>query len=487
MEKKLGKLLKEIPYLEVRGSRRRTIGGISHDSRSVEPGDAFVAIPGLRANGHDFIPEALENGARAIFGERNYSELEGRPSSYIQVEDSRKTIARISHHFFEEPTEQLYVVGITGTNGKTTTAHLTKLVLGDAETETVSTLTGTDLSQPKDPVTTPEAPEIHRRARTALKEGKSNLVLEVSSHGLSLKRVDSVDFDCAVFTNISRDHLDYHGSMEAYGEEKLKLFHFLSDRGTAVVNSDQNFSSRIIKETSGDVVTYGLHGDPDVVAEEVEKSTAGVRFGLRSPWGSAPVKLNYLGQYNVYNALAAASVGFVRGRGPSDIAAGLGGAEPLTGRMDKIRLNNGSVVYVDFAHNPDALKRSLSELEEHYESVLLVFGCGGESDRGKRPKMGKIAVEYSDKAFITDDNPKRENRMEILREIEAGVQTEGVYTVIPERKDAIETAFDELTPGSCLLIAGKGHERHQVVGKKWIEYNDRDFVEKLARRKSLLQ
>ncbi|MFB6215161.1 MAG: Mur ligase family protein, partial [Candidatus Bipolaricaulia bacterium] len=315
--------------------------------------------------------------------------------------------------------------------------------------------------------------QLLERIKKNLEKGIKNFVLEVSSHGLSLDRVTGVDFDCGVFTNLTRDHLDFHDSTEEYAATKVKLFRGLSEDDSAVVNSDEQLSDKIIAETGAEIVKYGIDADSDVLADRINRTKTGTTFRINSPWGAEEVDLSFPGLYNVYNALAAASVGLTRGLSLSGVVRRLEATDPLPGRLEKLELNNGSDVYVDFAHNPGALKRALLELNDHYEKIFLVFGCGGMSDRGKRPEMGKIATEYADRFFITDDNPKGENRTSILVEIEEGVGKGADYEVIPERKSAIEAAMDELTQGSCLLVAGKGHERFQVVSGDWIEYNDR--------------
>ena len=486
MKKKFDQILSELTYLSATGKSNLEVTGVFYDSRNARPGSIFVAIPGSYADGHEFIPQAIENGARVVVGERPYRKIEGSPEYYLRVEDARKTLAQISHLFYDRPTEELFVVGITGTNGKTTTAHLTRLVLGDG-TDLISTLTHSESPPEEEPVTTPEAPEIHETARKDVEKGERNLVLEVSSHGLSLERVSWVDFDCGVFTNLTRDHLDFYDSMEEYAGEKMKLFSYLSGDDTAIINKDEEFSKKIADETDADLLGYGIEEITDVYADEIERRKNGVSFKLNSPWGSAQVGLKLPGLYNVYNALAAVSVGLVRGVSLTDAVTSIEGAKRLSGRLEKLELNNGSDVYIDFAHNPGALERSLLELQAYYERVLLVFGCGGTSDRGKRPEMGEVAARHADRFFITDDNPKGEDRSRILQDIERGVREGANYAIIPERKDAIEAAIDELTPGSCLLVAGKGHEQYQIVSGEWIEYNDREYVEKLAGEKSLLQ
>lgn len=485
MEKNLRELLIDIKYQSLHGPADQGISGIYYDSRAVQEKGAFVAIAGNYTDGHEYIPGAVKNGARVVFGELPHSEIDGNPQTYVRVNDSRKLLAIASHLFFERPTEELFVAGITGTNGKTTTAHLACNVLGE-ETDLVTTLTHSESLSEEEPVTTPEAPVIHEKARNNLNKGVDNFVLEVSSHGLSLKRVACVDFDCGVFTNFTRDHLDFYESVEEYADEKIKLFTKLTEEDKAILNADEDFSERIAAETKAKILKYGIDQNSEVVAEEITNTKFGTTFRLNSPWGAENITLNFPGRYNVYNALAAASVGLTRGVELSRIVKRLEAAERLPGRLNKLELNNGSDVYVDFAHNPGALERVLLELKDHYERVLLVFGCGGMSDRGKRPKMGKVATEYADRFFLTDDNPKGENRTRILEEIERGVTKEADYEVIPERKSAIDTAMDELIPGSCLLVAGKGHEMYQILSGERIEYNDMDFVEELASKKSLI-
>ncbi|MCF7890627.1 UDP-N-acetylmuramoyl-L-alanyl-D-glutamate--2,6-diaminopimelate ligase [Candidatus Bipolaricaulota bacterium] len=485
MEKNLEELLSDIKYRSVHGPVGQEVTGIHYDSRAVKEKGAFVAIPGHYTDGHEYIPEAVNNGAVVVFGEISRLEIEGDPKTYVRVKDSRKLLARVSHFFFDRPTEELFVTGITGTNGKTTTAHLADNVLG-GETELVTTLTHLESLPEDEPVTTPEAPEINEIARINIERGVKDLVLEVSSHGLSLDRVTCVDFNCGIFTNLSRDHLDFYESMEEYAEEKIKLFSMLTEDDSAIVNSDEELSDRIIAETTAEVVKYGIEGNAEVSAEEISKTKNGTTFRLNSPRGTEDVHLSFPGLYNVYNALAAAALGLIRGIELSRIVERLQDADRLPGRLEKLQLNNGSDVYVDFAHNPGALKRALLELKDHYEKIILVFGCGGRSDRGKRPEMGEVATKYADRFFLTDDNPKSEDRKRILDEIEQGVGKRADYEVVPERRSAIEAAMDELAPGGCLLVAGKGHERYQVVSGEWIEYNDREFVEELARNKSLI-
>ncbi|MFW6104808.1 MAG: UDP-N-acetylmuramoyl-L-alanyl-D-glutamate--2,6-diaminopimelate ligase [Candidatus Bipolaricaulota bacterium] len=487
MNRHLEELLSEVDRKEFYGERDQLVTGISCDSRSIKPGYAFVAISGEKANGHDFIDQALKKGTKVVFGEKPYSELTTTPPTYIKTENARETLARLSHAFFGKPTNNLYTVGITGTNGKTTTVHLTKKVLGEEKSEIISTITNKEIPGTKRPVTTPESPEIHEIAGEAIKNGKENFILEVSSHSLSLERVTAVEFNCGVFTNLTRDHLDYHDSLEAYKEEKMKLFRYLTKEGTAVVNGDEEFSEEIEKEADGEVIQYGLDKTADVIATDIKKSKKGNEFVVLSPWGTQRIKTDLFGIYNVYNTLAAITVGLNRGIDLARIGRLLESVKGIRGRMEKLELTTGADIYIDFAHNSGAIEQILRELSQLYPTTSIVFGCGGESDKGKRPEMGRVASKYANRIFITDDNPKSEDRMEILSEIQKGIKENSNYSVIPDRKTAIEKAIDELKPESCLLIAGKGHEQYQIVSDNWISHNDKEFVEKICREKSLIQ
>jgi UDP-N-acetylmuramoyl-L-alanyl-D-glutamate--2,6-diaminopimelate ligase len=486
VKKKLTSLLEVLDYEKVYGEVNLIVTGISHDSRDVENGDLFFALEGENFDGHGYAKNAAKAGAVAVVGEKVYDSVNLSSAPYVKVNDSRKALSRISREFYDKPTSDLFTVGVTGTNGKTTTTHLVKEALDSRVTETISTITNREVPGRPEPVTTPEAPQIHEAADRARSKDKDNFVLEVSSHGLAMGRVSKVDFDVGIFTNITRDHLDYHDSMEEYKSKKSLLFSYLSPDDTAVLNGDQEFSEELESTTEARTVRYGLESSSDVVAVNLRMNTLGISFEVRSPWGKTEVDLNLFGKYNVYNSLAAITVGLIKGLELSDISEKLAEVGPLPGRMQKLELSNGADIYVDFAHNSGALEKALSGLKQLYYTVSVVFGCGGESDRGKRPEMGRVAGKYADKVYITDDNPKKENREEILGEIAGGIENSSLYSIIPNRKKAIEKAVEQLNSGETLLVAGKGHERYQVVGEEWIEYNDMEYLEKLCRGKGLI-
>jgi UDP-N-acetylmuramoyl-L-alanyl-D-glutamate--2,6-diaminopimelate ligase len=452
------------------GKLEGEIHKIAFDSRTVGPGSLFVAIPGSKHDGHDYIPEAIERGAVAIIGERALS-LED--VTYIQVSNSRRALALLAAAFFDHPTRRLYTVGITGTKGKTTVAHLAWSLLGPEETEVLSTISNN--LQRGLPNTTPDPITIQRLAAEALRSGKRNFVLEVSAHALSQERVLGVEFVAAVFTNLSHDHLDYYRTMEDYFRAKQRLFMMLPPTATAIVNGDDPHSSRLISSTRAQILTYGL-SKGEIHAEEVQLGLAGSWLLIRTPHGQIELEPALPGKFNVYNVLAAIGVGLARGLDLSRIKAGIEAVKGVPGRFERYPTRAGFDVVIDFAHSPDALYQVLSALRPYYRRIIAVFGCGGESDRAKRPIMGQISGRLSDYTIITSDNPKSEEPGMIIAEIEAGIKGIAPYEAIVDRRAAIRRAIALAQPGDVVLIAGKGHERTQVFADREEEFNDLDFL-----------
>jgi len=453
------------------------IRGIKHDSRSVEPGDLFVAIRGYRLDGHSFIPEAVAHGAVAVVGERTDPALPDGNVAYITVEDSRRALADLACAFYDHPTEKLFAVGITGTKGKTSVAHLSAAVLGTGNTELISTITNA-LERGVDQ-TTPEAPTIQQIAYEALQVGKEHLVLEASAHGLSLERVRGVDFDVGVFTNLSHDHLDYYQTIGSYLEAKLKLFAQLEPTATAIVHRADHAARSVISITKARVLTYGLTPEADLWAEGVELSAMGSQALVHTPLGSFRLELPLIGEFAVENALAAIGVGLIRGLSLTQIRTRLERVKQIEGRMERYPTREGFTVVIDFAHSPDSLKRAIEALRPFYSRVIVVFGCGGDSDRLKRPLMGRISAQLSDYTIITSDNPKGEDPRQIIREIEGGLKG-APYEAIVERREAISRALELAGPGDCVLIAGKGHERTQIFKDRQIPFNDVAYLRELG-------
>lgn len=470
---KLEALLREVEYLAVSGRRAREISGITSDSRRVRPGSLFTAIPGTKHDGHDYIEEAISRGAVAVVGERAWA-LPGATS--VRVANSRRALSELAAAFYQHPTVKLFTVGITGTKGKTTVAHLAQSVLGERETELISTIVNN--LQRGLANTTPGPITIQRLAHQALQMEKQHFILEVSAHGLSQFRVHGVDFDVAVFTGLSHDHLDYYGTMEAYLKAKLGLFSMLKPTGTAIVNADDPRSREVIKSTQAQILTYGLSGEALIQAEDLRLGLDRSRFLARSPEGSIAIETSLPGEFNVYNILAAIGVALVRGLSPPEIEEGVERVKRVEGRLERFQAEGGFDIVIDFAHSPDALQRAIKVLKPHYHRTITVFGCGGESDRAKRPAMGQISGRFSDFTIITSDNPKSEDPNQIIAEIEEGIRgTEAKYEAIVDRRGAIRSALGLAQPGDVVLIAGKGHERTQVFANHEVEFNDLAFLQ----------
>ncbi len=448
---------------------RLRIRGIAWDSRRVCPGELFFALPGARYDGHGFIPEAIARGAVAVIGEQ---ELSGLPVPYIRVPDAREALGKVSAAFHGHPTRELTTIGVTGTDGKTTVVHLLGQLLPRCETLTTIRVEREGLTC----ITTPEAPEIQRIAAAALAAGKRCFVLEVSSIGLVRKRLVGTQFRVGVLTNISRDHLDFHGSLEAYLRAKLLLFGMLPRHGVAVVNIGSPYAERFLAGTEAHLLTYGVE-EGDIHAERIAELEWGTEFILVTPRRRVRVRLPFPGRFNLENALAAAAVAHALGFPPQRIADSLSRAHLPEGRLMRFRMRNGALAVVDYAHTPQALEAVLSTLRPRARSLIVVFGAPGESDPGKRPLMGGAVGKYADRAIVTSDNPKNEDPRAIAEEVAQGLgETHARYEVELDRKRAIERALELAGPGDIVLIAGKGHERHQLVRGRKIPHSDEGIL-----------
>lgn len=450
------------------------ISGIAYDSRRVDPGNIFVAIPGHRDDGQNHLSEALRRGAVAIVSERSQTALPGKVP-YLRVRNARRALAELSCAFYGFPTGKMFTVGVTGTKGKTSVTHLTASVLGPEKTELISTVT--NASQRGLNCTTPEAPELQQIAAAALERGMDHLVAEVSAHGLSLERVHGCQFRAAVFTNLSQDHFDYYPGFDDYLKAKLELFRMLGSEATAIVNADDPYGERVCQATRAQILSFGLSEQADIWAEAIRLGPDGARFIAHTPKGELPLVSHFPGQISVYNALAAIGVGVARGLPLNIIKRGIEALRQIAGRFERFRALTGQAVIIDFAHSPSSLEEAILALKPFYARLVTVFGCGGDSDPYKRPLMGAISGRLSDYTIITSDNPKHEDPQAIIAQIAAGL--EGLnrpYEAIPDRKAAILRAFALTGPGDALLIAGKGHEQTQIFAEKEIPYNDRLFL-----------
>jgi UDP-N-acetylmuramoyl-L-alanyl-D-glutamate--2,6-diaminopimelate ligase len=485
MAKTLTELLESYGVVKTLGSLDRPVTGICSDSKKAVEGCLFACIRGARADGHEFAQAAVRAGAGAVLADHDLD----LPDSVTQVvvADVRKALAYISARFYGNPSHELTVVGITGTNGKTTTAHFVRAVIEAAGRRagvmgTLGHYTGD--SYEKDPFTTPEAPEVHRYIRTMVDSGLDHCVMEVSSHALELSRADHVDFDVVCFTNLTRDHLDFHGGFDAYRKAKMKLFETgagspFGESRKAVVNLCDETGVEIARTCALPCLTYCLGKDADVRGDILSMERQGSRLKVSHAQGTNMVKTGLQGRMNVENALAAFAIGLTLGFDEDAMIRGIASLEQLPGRVEMIR-GRGRAAVVDYAHTPDALARLLADMRELTAGrVISVFGCGGDRDRGKRPQMGRIAAELSDLVFITSDNPRTEEPGRIIEDIVAGLPEGSKYEVEPDRERAIGKAIEASEEGDLIVVAGKGHEDYQILGTRKIHFDDREIVRKL--------
>jgi len=464
------------------------IRGIAHDSRRVRAGYIFFALVGTARDGHDYVASAISRGAVAVVAERPVSAAANVPQ--ILVRHTRRALAEVSHRFFGRPSSAMDVVGITGTNGKTSVAHLCRSILragghscgllGTIEYDTIRRTLPAGM-------TTPESMDIHQFLHEMAAEGGRHAVMEVSSHALDQHRTDFVRFAVGVFTNLTQDHLDYHGGMGAYREAKARLFEGLGPRSWAVLNADDPEHDFFAGRSCAGKIRYGLGEGADVRAVIRHASLDGVVFRLISPIGQATVRSSLVGRHNVYNALAAASCGVALGLDLDAIRAGIEEMPPVPGRLERVDCGQPFQVLVDYAHTPDALESVLSSLKDLVPGrLIVVFGAGGARDRKKRPLMGRAVEAKADLAWITSDNPRTEAPQDIIDDILAGITRRMLFRTEPDRGLAIRAALAAALPGDLVLIAGKGHETTQVLRDRAVPFDDREVaraaLERVRRR-----
>lgn len=488
---RLDRLLEGVEVLDLEGDPGTEVRGLAWDSRRVAPGEAFFAIPGLLTDGHHYLSEALSRGAGALVVERPVA-ASGVP--VVRVVDSRRALALAAANFHHHPSRKLRVIGVTGTKGKTTTTFLLRALLQAAGVPTglvgtvVNVVGGREYPVER---TTPEAPELQALLAAMLAAGDRAVVMEVSSHALALSRVVGCEFDTAVFTNLGRDHLDFHGSLEAYLEAKLALFAGLGSpdfppakagRKTAVINADDPAAARFLEAARVAAFTYGLGERAMVRAEQLSLGPEGSEFLLCAGYRGEPAELalplhlGLPGRFNVYNALAAITAAMAEGVHPA------AAAEPLRyttipGRLERVDEGQPFTVLVDYAHTPESLENVLRTARECSRGRLItVFGCGGDRDRGKRPLMGRVAAALADLIVVTSDNPRSEDPRAIIDEILAGCggPDPARIWVVPERAEAIRRALAAAREGDTVVLAGKGHETYQVIGDRKLPFDDRE-------------
>jgi UDP-N-acetylmuramoyl-L-alanyl-D-glutamate--2,6-diaminopimelate ligase len=477
-------LLEEIPEARVDGAQDVELGHIHCDSRQVGKGDLFVAVRGgQERDRHLFVGDAVARGAGAVVVEED---VDCGGATRVRVADARQALAKLATRFYGFPGRRLLNVGITGTNGKTTTAFLVRSVLEAAGLPSgyLGTL-GCSIDGELEKVgnTTPEAAELQRLLRVMVDAGLEASVLEVSSHGLALKRVVGIPFRAAVFTNLTRDHLDFHGTWEDYFEAKAQLFEDLEGEGVAVINADDPMATALAERTKVPITTYGCGHAAQVRLQQADPGPLGMRLRLVTPAGPLEVLTHLKGNFNCYNVMAALATGLALGLDPEAACRGIAALPNVPGRFERIVEGQDFEVIVDYAHTPDALDRVLRAARElGVKRLVCVFGCGGDRDRGKRPLMGKVAGELADLTVLTSDNPRSEDPQSIIDDIAAGLPQDSACRSETDRHEAITTALTAARTGDIVVIAGKGHESEQELADRVIPFDDRELARRALRR-----
>lgn len=481
----LRRLLQGVDILSSVGELDKDITGITSDSRTVEPGSVFVCYEGVNVDGHTFIPQALQNGATTIIGEKPEQVPPG--AVYIQTSNGRIAFSLIAANWYGNPADRLKLIGITGTNGKTSTAHLAHSIFNAAGLKsgfmgTVGTSYADVFVEPT--ITTLEPLTLHELLRDIADAGVDYVIMETSSQGLAQHRLAGLTFETAVFTNLTQDHLDYHETMEEYLNAKMMLFQQLNpDNGLAVLNADDPASDSIRHQINPPSLTFGVEQPADLAVNNVESTLNRLSFVADTPKGSISANLRLLGDYNLYNALAAIGIGLHHDCSIEAIQTGLE-STVVPGRFELVDRGQSFAVVVDYAHTPDGLENLLTAARKITQgSLICVFGCGGDRDRGKRPKMGNISATIADHSVITSDNPRTEEPDAILADIVEGLPDDAKYDLIQDRRAAIGHAIELAKAGDLVTIAGKGHEPYQEINGVRFDFDDREvaaeFLEQL--------
>ncbi|TRZ96397.1 UDP-N-acetylmuramoyl-L-alanyl-D-glutamate--2,6-diaminopimelate ligase [bacterium] len=472
------------------------VKGISCDSREVKNNFLFVAIKGNSGDGHTFIEEAIAKGARAVVLQSGQEEIfriidrtakSGQKISFIAVQNTRAALAKLASQFYEHPASKIKVIGITGTNGKTTVSYLVEALLKDAGKEPA--VLGTINYRFKDEVipaknTTPGPLQLQELLDRICCCGANYLVMEVSSHALDQGRVEGIKFASAIFTNLTQDHLDYHLTMENYFQAKSRLFRNLTPDSCCIINNDDVYGRRLSGLVSARKITYAIEGVADLVASDIESSLLKTDFLLEMEGKKINFSTKLIGRHNIYNILASVAWAVSEGLDISSVKSTVEKFVPAPGRLESIAAKEDFLVFVDYAHTPDALDNAIKTLRQlTKKKVIVVFGCGGERDRTKRPKMGKVVSELADYAIITNDNPRSESPQQIIADIQKGIN-KGNYCVVFDRLEAIKKSLSLANPEDVILIAGKGHENYQVLKDGTVYFDDREAVRKCLKSKS---
>jgi UDP-N-acetylmuramoyl-L-alanyl-D-glutamate--2,6-diaminopimelate ligase len=485
--KYIKEIIEGLPIVEIRGDITRTIEDIKYDSRKVNAADAFVAIRGMKQDGHRFVNDVYEKGCRAFIVEDIPEAF--KEAVFIKVSDTRRALPHLALNLFDRVVTKLKIIGITGTNGKTTCAYLLHSILEQAHWKPglISTIEyiikDKHISAHR---TTPESLDLHRLLHRMHANHLKSAVMEVSSHALTLHRTDDIPFSAAVFTNMGHDHLDFHGNMENYFLAKKKLFDGLAETSRAILNMDDPYTERMKRNTAAEIFTYSYSDANATVSVKSHQAVAnGVTVSLRIPGGSLTVQSDLIGKHNVYNLLAVVTAAISLGLQNEFIIKGIESLPRVPGRSERFEMPNGAVAFIDYAHTPDALKRILQALmESKPKRIIVVFGCGGDRDFEKRPLMGKIAEDYADVVILTNDNPRSERPEAIIEQIKTGIFDQSKVEVYPDRKEAISDALAMADSKDMILIAGKGHENYQEFADRRIHFDDREVVKSFIQTKN---
>jgi UDP-N-acetylmuramoyl-L-alanyl-D-glutamate--2,6-diaminopimelate ligase len=481
---KLSDVVRGIDIIDQKGNMEVDITDIVYDSRKVSPGCVFICVTGFKVDGHLYIEDAIKKGAVAAIIEKD---VDVKGITLVKVADTRKTMPILGSNFYKHPTDTLKLVGITGTNGKTTTTYLIKSIFDHAhkKTSTIGTISIRigDAEVPSSR-TTPESVDLQKLFREMLDKDMEYSVMEVSSHALDLGRVDNCSFRVGIFTNLTQDHLDYHKNFDNYREAKKKLFYKTTH--TNIINIDDVHGRIIadeIKDLKTELLTYGIDSNADIMAKNIEMDIKGIKFTLVTPKYSIDLEYKTPGRFSVYNCLAAAAVAYSEGIDKAVIKEGLRDLENVPGRSEVVNIDKPYSVIIDYAHSPDSLENILNAVRQYTKGRLItVFGCGGDRETQKRPIMGEVAGRLSDYCVVTSDNPRSEEPNSIIKHIEQGISsTKCDYICIENRRDAIKYALKFAKPDDVVLLAGKGHETYQELKDGTIHFDEREVIRELIR------
>ena len=493
MNRTLREIVEKLPDVQwiIQQNMNPSIRTLAHDSRKVEPGTLFVCMPGVTVDGHLFAAEAINKGAVAVLAEHEIETPGNVP--VLLVKDVRKAVEQLAPWFFGEPASKLRLIGVTGTNGKTTTTHIIRDIFTKAGRPcgvigTLHTLIGDRVIAVKN--TTPDVLDLQATLRDMIDSGMQYAAMEVSSHALALGRVAGCEYDSAVFTNMTQDHLDFHHTMENYRDAKAMLFRQLDQANpakknkSAIANMDDPAGKYMLECTQARKISYGVERTASIRAIDIDMSPEYSRFLVTGEWGDFAVRSKLTGMFNIYNMLSAIGVALAEGIPISDIQAALEQFDRVPGRFERVEIDRPFSVIVDYAHTPDGLENVLRTAKQFVQGrLIVVFGCGGDRDRTKRPIMGTLAASYADHVIVTSDNPRSEDPEFIIGQIMAGIVAPDLRRktdTITDRKMAIERALDMGRAGDVILIAGKGHENYQILADRTIHFDDREVVRELA-------